>query len=90
MKNFKIICLIVLFVVLIASALVVVYSKYDSRLLFIEIQAQEQALNQAEVEWGQMQMELTTFADQKRVETLAVEKLKLVVPIRENIVYLKP
>ncbi|WP_338040471.1 cell division protein FtsL [Methylocucumis oryzae] len=65
MKNFKIVCLIVLFVVLIASALAVVYSKYDSRLLFIEIQAQEQALNQAEVEWGQMQMELTNVCRSK-------------------------
>jgi len=76
--------------VLLLSALAVIYSKYYSRLLFIEIQKQERALDQYEVEWGQMQLELTMLAEQNRVELVAREQLKLVMPLREKIIYIKP
>ncbi|MDO9105668.1 MAG: cell division protein FtsL [Methylovulum sp.] len=79
-----------LFVVLLVSALAVIYSKYYSRLVFIDIQQQEKALDQYEVEWGQMQLELTQLADQNKVERTALEQLKLVMPLREKTIYLKP
>lgn len=77
-------------IVLLLSALAVIYSKYYSRLIFIEIQKQERALDQYEVEWGQMQLELTMLAEQNRVELVARENLKLVMPLREKIIYIKP
>jgi cell division protein FtsL len=77
-------------IVLLLSALAVIYSKYYSRLVFIEIQKQERALDQYEVEWGQMQLELTMLAEQNRVELVAREQLKLVMPLREKIIYIKP
>ena len=80
----------VLGVVLLITALVVIYSKYYSRLLFIDIQKQERELDLREVEWGQTQLELTTFAEQNRVEAVAREKLKLVLPVHEKIIYIKP
>lgn len=80
----------VLILALLASALMVIYSKYQSRLIFIEIQKQERALDQYEVEWGQLQLELTTLAEQNRVEQVAREQLKLVMPLREKIIYIKP
>jgi cell division protein FtsL len=79
-----------LILVLLISALAVIYSKYQSRLIFIEIQKQERALDQYEVEWGQLQLELTTLAEQNRVEQVAREQLKLVMPLREKVVYIKP
>ncbi len=79
-----------LLLVLLASAAAVIYSKYCSRLLFIEIEKQEKALDQYEVEWGQMQLELTTLADQNRVEQIALRDLRLVMPLREKIIYVKP
>ncbi len=80
----------VLILVLLISALTVIYSKYQSRLIFIEIQKQERELDQYEVEWGQLQLELTTLAEQNRVEQVAREQLKLVMPAREKIIYIKP
>jgi cell division protein FtsL len=79
-----------LITVLLVSALTVIYSKYQSRLIFIEIQKQERALDQYEVEWGQLQLELTTLAELNRVEQVAREQLKLIMPLREKIVYIKP
>ena len=77
-------------IALLLSALAVIYSKYYSRLIFIEIQKQERALDQYEVEWGQMQLELTMLAEQNRVELVAREQLRLVMPSREKIIYIKP
>ncbi len=79
-----------LILVLLISALAVIYSKYHSRLIFIEIQKQERALDQYEVEWGQLQLELTTLAEQNRVEQVARGQLRLVMPAREKIIYIKP
>ena len=84
------IVLVALLVVLMVSALAVIYSKNYSRSIFIEIERNERALDQYEVEWGQMQLELSTLAEQNRVEAIAKQRLKLVIPPRESIIYIKP
>jgi cell division protein FtsL len=84
------IALVTLLIVLMVSALAVIYSKNYSRSVFIEIERHERALDQYEVEWGQMQLELSTLAEQNRVERIAKERLKLVMPSREKIIYVKP
>ncbi|MCD2449055.1 cell division protein FtsL [Methylicorpusculum oleiharenae] len=86
----KVLLMMGLVVGLLGSALAVIYSKYQSRLLFIEIQKQERELDRYEVEWGQLQLELTTLAEENRVEQIAREKLRLVLPQREAIIYIKP
>lgn len=79
-----------LLVALMITALAVIYCKNYSRSLFIDIERNERALDQFEVEWGQMQLELTTLAEQNRVEAIARERLRLVMPAREKIIYIKP
>lgn len=90
MAAFKNLAMGALFALLLASALAAIYSKYHSRQVFIEIQKQEKILDQYDVEWGQLQLELTTQADQSKIELSAREQLKLVMPERDKIVYLKP
>jgi len=75
---------------LIASAIAAIYFKYNARLMFIEIQKQEAALDQYEVEWGQLQLELTTLTEENQLEQVARDKLKLIVPQRDKIIYIKP
>ena len=79
-----------LLLLLLWSAMAVIYSKYRSRLLFVEIQKQERELDRYEVEWGQLQLELTMLAEENRVEQVARDKLKLAMPQRDMIIYLKP
>ena len=74
----------------VVSALAVIISKYNSRLVFIEIQKQEKMLDNYEVEWGQLQLELTMLTEENRVERVAKEQLKLRMPQRDKIIYLKP
>ena len=76
--------------VLLMSALAVIYSKYRSREIFIEIQKVERDLDGLEVEWGQLQLELTTLTEHNRVERIARSKLGLVMPVREKIIFVKP
>ncbi len=82
--------LIVLVILLLGSALAVVFNKYDSRSLFIAIQKEEKLLDFYEVEWGLLQLELTTKTDEGRIESIAKEQLNLVLPKRKNIIYIKP
>lgn len=82
--------IIALLAALMGSALAVIYSKNYSRSVFIEIERHERALDQYEVEWGQMQLELSTLAEQNRVERIAKERLLLIMPPRESIIYIKP
>jgi cell division protein FtsL len=86
----KALSLLVLIAVLLLSALAVIVSKYQSRQVFIKIQEQEQMLDDYEIEWGQLQLELTTLTDENRVERVAKKQLKLRMPLREQIIYLKP
>lgn len=79
-----------LFIVLFASALAVVGSKYQSRSLFIAIQAHEVRLDKYELDWGRLQLELMTLTRESNLEREAKERLGLKLPEREKIIYLKP
>jgi cell division protein FtsL len=76
--------------VMLVSAVAVIINKYQTRLLFIEIQKQEQLLHDYAVKWGQLQLELTTLTEENRIEKVAKKQLKLAIPQREKIIYLKP
>ncbi len=80
----------ILIAMLMLSAMAVIYSKYQSRLLFIEIQKQEKQLDNYEVEWGRLQLELTTLTEENRVEIAARNRLMLTLPAQNKIIYIKP
>lgn len=82
--------LVFLLIVLVGSALGVVYTKYRSRMLFAEIQRIEQELEAYEVEFGQLQLEQNTWAEHSRIEKLAHLKLGMTMPQRDLIDYIKP
>jgi cell division protein FtsL len=79
-----------LVVALLLSAITVIYSKYQSRQLFIAIQQKEKELDEYEVEWGRLQLELTTLTEANRIEAEARNRLQLTLPIQDKIIYIKP
>lgn len=79
-----------LLAILIASGIAVIYNKYKSRQIFIDIQKKEKELDDYEVEWGLLQLELTMLTAENRVEIEARDKLKLTLPPKDKIIYLKP
>lgn len=89
-KKIELLLLAILLATLMTTALAVIYCKNYSRSIFSEIERHERALQQYEVEWGQMQLEISTLAEQNRVESIARRKLNLILPLRDNIIYIKP
>jgi cell division protein FtsL len=66
--------------VCVLSALALIYTKHDSRKLFVELEnltVERDALN---IEWGQLQIEQSTWATHARIERVAVEEMSLVRP----------
>lgn len=82
--------LIGLLMLLLISALAVIYCKYRSRQVFMAIQTVEKKLDQYEVKWGQLQLEQTTLTEHNRVERLARKQLLMTMPEREKIIFIKP
>jgi len=71
---------LILSAVLLACALGAVTSQHQSRKLYIELQLQQDRAKQYEVEWGQLQLEQSTWAMHARIERIATQRLQMQVP----------
>jgi cell division protein FtsL len=69
-----------LLVTVVLCALSVVTSQHKARKLFIELQKEKEQAQQMDVEWGQLQLEQSTWATPARVEEVAVRKLQMQLP----------
>ena len=73
--------LIVVFaVVCVLSAIALVYTKHEARKLFVELEALTHERDGLNIEWGQLQIEQSTWAQHARIEQVATEDLSLVRP----------
>lgn len=59
------------------TAMCIVYSKHRNRLLFVELENLLSKRDQMNIEWGQLQLEQSTWATDSRIEQLATEKLHM-------------
>ena len=66
--------------ILIVCALALVTSQHKARKLFVELQKQQDQARQLEVEYGQLQLEQSTWAMHSRVEKIAANNLQMRVP----------
>lgn len=74
----------------IATALGDVYAKHQSRKLFVELQGLEAERDEMNIEWGQLQLEQSTWATHGRVEELARTQLKMTMPAQDTVVIVRP
>ncbi|MDH3273220.1 MAG: cell division protein FtsL [Gammaproteobacteria bacterium] len=66
--------------VCVLSALAVVYTKHESRRLFVELESLTDERDRLNIEWGQLQIEQSTWATHARIEKVATDDLLLVRP----------
>lgn len=59
----------------VACALGVVTAQHQSRKLFVELEGEQAAAAKLETEWTQLQLEQGTWATNKRVESVAAQRL---------------
>ena len=66
--------------VCVMSAVALIYTKHESRKLFVELEALNSERDLLNIEWGQLQIEQSTWATHARIERLAGEQLSLTRP----------
>ena len=71
---------LILLALLTACALGLVTSQDKTRKLFAELEREQEQAKQLDVEWGQLQLEQSTWAMHARVEKIARERLHMSVP----------
>ena len=82
--------LLVMLLLVVVTAIAIVYSKHSGRELFIELQALANERDAMDVEWGQLQLEQSTLTTQGQVERDARDKLGMVNLAADNMVIVKP
>jgi cell division protein FtsL len=71
---------VLLLTILVGCCLSAVTAQHKARKLFIELQQQQENARALEVEWGQLQLEQSTWATHARIEKIAREELRMRVP----------
>jgi cell division protein FtsL len=70
----------VLLSILIVCALALVTAQHQARKLYVELQKEQEVAKHIEVEWGQLQLEQSTWAMQSRIEKIAARELRMRIP----------
>ena len=71
---------LILFCALIFSSLGLVNAQHKARKLYIELEQINQQAKQSNQEYGQLQLEQSTWAMHSRVEMIAAQQLQMQVP----------
>jgi len=72
--------LVVLWALLLASALGVIWTRHQARNLFIQLQALTAERDALDIEWGQLKLEQSAWSTHGRVEQTARVNLQMVIP----------
>ncbi|MBL8413006.1 MAG: cell division protein FtsL [Propionivibrio sp.] len=79
-----------LLLVVVLCALSVVTSQHKARKLFQALEGEQERSKQLEVEFGQLQLELSTWATSPRIEKIARDKLRMKTPEAAKIITINP
>ncbi len=78
-----------LLVAVVMCALSVVTSQHKARKLFVELQKGKERAQQMDVEWGQLQLEQSTWAAPARVERVAARQLQMQLPRNGQVQFIR-
>ena len=71
---------LILLVIAIACALGAVTSQHHARKLFVALEKEQDRGKQLDIEFGQLQLEVSTWATHTRIEKIAATKLNMRTP----------
>jgi cell division protein FtsL len=86
----QILILLVILIVDVGSALGVVYTRHQSRLLAVELSALEARQDEGLAEWSRLQIEQGWLADASRIEKTARADLQMQQPETTHILVIRP
>jgi cell division protein FtsL len=76
---------VILALVLVMCALAVIQAQHRSRTYFVELERLKKEARALDEQWGQLQLEQSTWANPARVDRLARTQIGLVSPPQERI-----
>lgn len=79
-----------LLVMVVSSAVAVVYARHESRKQFVELQQLSRERDELDIEWGRLQLEQGAWSAHGRIERIAREKLNMRLPVANNTVIFAP
>jgi cell division protein FtsL len=81
---------LILLAALVVCALSVVTSQHTARKLYVELQKEQELAKRLDVEWGQLQLEQSTWAMHARVEKIASHSLMMRLPPASRVQMVAP
>lgn len=72
-------------VAVLASALGVVWTRHESRVLFVKLTALQNQRDELNIEYGKLELEQATYAEPRRIDDEARQKLGMVDPRPQDI-----
>lgn len=81
-------CVAMLLGIVLVSGIGVIYSKHQSRHLFMELQALQRQGDDLKVEWELLQLEQSTLATEAVVDHIARTRLNMTGPTPNAVIYL--
>ena len=73
----------------VVSALTLVWARHESRRQFVELRGMESQRDALDIEWGQLQLEQSTWATHGRIERIAREQLAMRTPAAAEVVIVR-
>lgn len=80
----------VLFFAVLTSAVLLVYSRHETRKKFVELGQLRSQVAALDTEWGRLQLEQSAWSDHGRIEQIARTRLNMVLPESDRVVFIKP
>jgi cell division protein FtsL len=77
--------LMILTLIVVLSAIGVVYSRFESRQLFVELQTFKKEKDELVIEWDRLQLEEGTVSTNGIIEKKARQQLNMLLPIYETV-----
>ncbi|MCW9047058.1 MAG: cell division protein FtsL [Gammaproteobacteria bacterium] len=83
------IMVVILVLATMGSAVGVIYSKHQTRKMFVSLQKLHKQIDELNIEWGQLQLEQSAWSSHGRIEKIARKKLHMTLPKANEILYIK-
>ncbi len=82
--------LVLLIVATLGSAIAVVFARQMHRNVFIQLNTLQRERDDLNTEFGKLQLEQATWAENNRVEQIATGKLGMIYPNSKDVVVVRP
>jgi cell division protein FtsL len=81
---------LILLGILVGCALMLVTSQHQARKLYVELQKEQELAKALDIEWGQLQLEQSTWATHARIEKIASRNLNMRMPSTARVQVIGP